>query len=264
MNMIILAAGTGNRLKPITADRPKCMVPLEGKPLLYWQTNTARAAGVKNIVVVRGFCKETVQGEELTFVENKRFAETNMLQTLWCAAEYFGDSFIVSYGDIVYEPSVLEALLKSPHDISVVVDREWKSYWEKRVDNVLDDAESLRLADDGRITDIGNKETSLERIQAQYIGLLSFKGKSVQLAKDLFEKERKAHQDGRTLISTKRNFDMLYMTDFLQGLINSGTDIHAVPINEKWLEIDSHRDLELAQKFALTSGNTLTINRNTP
>ena len=78
-----------------------------------------------------------------------------MVETLFCAREKFSDSVIVTYGDIIYEKKVLEKLLSSSDDISVITDENWMEYWKIRFENPLDDAESLVLDNNGNITSIG-------------------------------------------------------------------------------------------------------------
>ena len=76
---------------------------------------------------------------------NKDYSKTNMVYSLISARKYLDDDVIVSYGDIIYEPSILETLMKSDHDISVAVDVNWLSYWQIRFDDPLSDAETLKL-----------------------------------------------------------------------------------------------------------------------
>ena len=144
MRMIILAAGQGSRLRPLTDDRPKCLVELAGKPLLQWQIETARAAGVTDITVIAGYRQEQLRHYGIAVLVNEDFETTNMVRTLFRARHLFGDGFIMSYGDIVYSPETLHALLRSEADISVIVDRQWRDYWAQRFDDPLSDAESLK------------------------------------------------------------------------------------------------------------------------
>src|SRR5581483_2753481 len=148
--VIILAAGSGSRLLPLTAERPKCMVPLKGRPLLEWQLAAAREAGATRVVVVTGYKAESVAARGIVTVSNPRFATTNMVESLWCAEEHFGDEFTVSYGDIAYEPGVLAELWAEPRRSAVVVDDAWREYWSRRFSDVLSDAESLRIDEAGR------------------------------------------------------------------------------------------------------------------
>src|SRR5882757_5179513 len=94
MRMIILAAGQGTRLRPLTDDRPKCLVELCGRPLLQWQIDTARSAGIRDIVVIGGYRHELLKAYDVELVLNPDFASTNMVRTLFRARDLFGPGFV--------------------------------------------------------------------------------------------------------------------------------------------------------------------------
>lgn len=245
--LIILAAGMGSRLRPLTDDRPKCLVELAGKPLLAHQIATARAAGITDIVVVGGYRAAMLRDYPVTVVENPAFETTNMVESLFAAERLFGDGFVLAYGDIVYGPAVLDAVLGDRAPIAVAVDLDWHAYWSQRFADPLDDAETLRLGTQGRILDIGRKPTSLAEIEAQYLGLLAFRGSGVAAL-------RAAHaaihaQPGGMDAETGRSVSKLYMTDLLRRLIARGEAVTAVPVRGGWVEVDSTDDLALAERL---------------
>lgn len=247
--MIILAAGQGTRLRPLTDDRPKCLVELAGKPLLKWQIETARAAGIQDIVVIGGYRIDQLNDYGATVVANLRFADTNMVRTLFSARELFGDGFIMSYGDIVYSVDTLKRLLAASAPVNVVVDGAWRSYWEKRFDDPLSDAETLAFGADGQIADIGQKPKRIEDVQAQYIGLVAFRSEGVRALTDAYDAAEADEREGRVPFSGERELDRLYMTDLLRGLIGRGTSLSPVVVNGGWVEIDSVRDLAVAEQL---------------
>ena len=259
MNVIILAAGQGTRLRPLTDDRPKCLVPLHGTPLLQWQLAAARSAGIRNISVVRGYLKDTIQFEGVSYYENDLYDSTNMVETLWCAEPEFEQGFVVAYGDIVYEPRVMRALLDDAHPISVVVDQGWQDYWSRRFDNVLDDAETLKLDDQGRITEIGQKPSDLTEIQSQYIGLMAFRNEGVAIVRQVYQQACDDHAAGKNPFRGQRPLPKMYMTDLLQGIIDQGHAVQAVQVARGWVEVDSPEDLEVATKISSPAGDLLRI-----
>ena len=155
MRMIVLAAGQGTRLRPLTDDRPKCLVPLAGKPLLEWQIETARAAGISDITVIGGYRADQLAKYPVTVVPNPRFETTNMVRSLFCARDHFGGGFVMSYGDIVYAPPLMRRVLDGNEAIGVAVDKGWRGYWEERSADPLKDAETLRIRADGSLAEIG-------------------------------------------------------------------------------------------------------------
>lgn len=252
--MIVLAAGQGTRLRPLTDDRPKCLVELAGRPLLARTIETARAAGVTDIVVIGGYRLERLADYGVRVISNPDFASTNMVRTLFCAESCFDDGFIMSYGDIVYTPDVLRQLLADPAPIAVAVDCGWRAYWEQRFDDPLGDAETLAMDGQRFITDIGQKATSLDAIQAQYIGLAAFRGMGVRRLVDAYRAAQLQEREGHTPFGGPRSLDKLYMTDLLQGLISRGDKLKAVEIDRGWVEIDSPHDLEVAEKIVRDGG----------
>ena len=172
MEVIILAAGTGSRLRPYTENRPKCMVEPHGKPLLEHQLDILRAAGLISITAIGGYLKDQLYSVVDKVLVNEKFATTNMVESLMCASKILHKGCVISYGDIVYSKSMLEALLAERSDIAVVVDDNWLDYWKARSDNPLLDAETLRIGKNGNILEIGARPASLRSIDAQYIGLI--------------------------------------------------------------------------------------------
>ena len=259
MDMIILAAGQGTRLRPLTDNVPKCLVEVNGKSILDWQLQVARQAGISNIAVIRGYRKEAIDRSGVIYFENPLYDKTNMVETVMCAETIFKDGFIISYGDVIYERSVLENLLAAENPINVVVDMDWQKYWEKRFENVLDDAETLQFDAEGKITSIGQKPVNIKEIDAQYIGLLSFRGSGVDAWRHVYAQARQEAASGRNPLRGQRPFNMLYMTDMLQGVIDYGFPMHPVPIHRGWVEIDSIKDLEIANQSFEIHGDDFRI-----
>ena len=259
--LIILAAGQGKRLRPLTNNLPKCMIEIHGKPILQWQVESARQAGIDDIIIVRGYLSNTINISGVTYVENPRYAETNMVETLFCARDYISELTVVSYGDILYERQILDKIFESKSEISVVVDMLWKPYWEERFDNPLNDAETLRTDLSGKIIEIGQVPGKFSDIEAQYIGLTAFKGKGIKALKDTYDQEKEAYQRGENFICKERNLSQLYMTDLIQGIITKGNWVAQVPVSGNWLEIDSLKDFKLAQHYIDSKSTFLKISR---
>lgn len=235
---VILAAGRGSRLAPLTDDRPKCMVPIAGKPLLHHQFDALSAAGVSPIAVVRGYMKDSVTAPGAHYFENPRWAESNMVVSLQAASEWLSAATcIISYSDIVYNDKTAHTLVRAPGDIVIVYDVNWRQLWESRFENPLEDAETFRMDADGRLTEIGARAQSLDQIQGQYMGLLKF----------THQGWRRISEYLTTLSPEKR--DRLDVTAMLSGLLDSGVAINAIPTSEKWFEIDILRDYELCQAY---------------
>ena len=169
MNAIILAAGEGKRLHPLTLTKPKCMVELFGKPILERQLSIFKKCGIDDICIVTGFKSELINYPNVDYIKNPNFMKTNMLESLFCASKKFTESTIVSYGDILFEQQVLKKLIDSKGDFSIIIDKQWEKYWKIRSNNPLNDLESLKLDGEQNITSIGKKVENLnEEIQKEY------------------------------------------------------------------------------------------------
>jgi len=254
VKLIILAAGEGKRLRPLTQNIPKCMVKIFGKSLLEHQINVIKKCDINEIIVVTGYCDKVIKIPNVQFYKNDKYHSTNMVETLFCAEKELDGPVIISYGDILYEKNVLKKLLSSENDFSIVIDKNWKEYWQIRTQNILDDVESLTLKD-GFITNLGQKVISLNNIQGQYIGLMKFQNDALSVLKDFYHFSKTQSKFGQNPLNPKTSFENSYMTDFLQGLINNGHKLKAVEINGGWLELDTLNDLKIYEN--LYNKNTL-------
>ena len=242
---IILAAGQGTRLRPLTNERPKCLVELAGRSLLQRQLDVLRGAGLEDITLVGGYRLDQLQATGLPVVENPRYDSTNMVSTLFCAEAVMQEDadLLIAYGDIVYEPRVLEAVLNSRAPVTVAVDREWRRFWAARMDDPLADAETLVLEDGDRVVELGKKPYSYERIHGQYMGLIKVRADQIPAFRRFYvELDRVGEYDGK-------DFDNMYMTSFIQGLIDTGWDVRAAFTDNGWLEVDTVEDLELYERM---------------
>lgn len=245
MKVVILAAGQGTRLRPITDKVPKCLVDVGSKSILNRLLEQFAKCGIRqsDIVVICGYKRDVLEDRykdtEIRFVYNSEFQDTNMVYSLMCAEKVFEseDELIISYGDIFYTEEVLRKILDASSDYSVVVDDLWLEYWQERFDDPLKDAESLDMDSDGNLLDIGKKVDDLNLIKAQYIGLMKFKREAIKKICTLYHEE---------IVKNNPNYRKMYFTDLLQFLIDKGNKLKTVPIQRGWFEIDSYSDLKIA------------------
>lgn len=235
---LILAAGVGARLRPHTSDRPKCLVEVAGRSLLDRQLDVLASERVAPVIVIGGYRAEMLQRPGVEVRINPRYAETNMVWTLFCAEEEMVGEVVLAYGDIVYSRENLRALLASRADIAVTIDLDWEAYWRARNEDPLADAETLRLAPDGRILEIGQTPRSVAEIEGQYMGLMKFSPAGLSLLKKTFHDARRAGAlRGKAV-------EKAYMTDLLQAMVDAGHRLDSVPVHGGWVEIDTVGDLE--------------------
>lgn len=244
---LILAAGQGTRLRPLTNDKPKCLVSLAGRPMLERQVETLRKQRVIDIHVATGYKSEEIEKLGFNTSFNSRFDNTNMVESLFSAVDFIqscDEDLIIGYGDIVYNFDNLKALLDADEEICLMIDKNWRELWSLRLENPLDDAETLKVDSNGLITELGKKPTSYEQIQGQYTGLIKIRKNKIKDFIQFYNKlDRAAMYDGQ-------DFNNMYMTSFLQMLINSNWKVAAVNVNSGWLEVDSVEDLSIYEEMA--------------
>lgn len=245
MKAIIVAAGTGSRLRPYTDSVPKCMVNIVGRPMIERQLETLKTLGIDDVTIIGGYRSEVLESLGLDLVLNPRFDKTNMVSTLFCAEDRMraGEDLLILYGDIVYEPRVLRKLVECEGDVCITADAQWERVWRLRMDDPLQDAESFRHDADMNVIELGRKPKGYEDIQAQYMGLIKVSGDAVERLIDTYRgMDRSATYDGK-------DFDNMYMTSFIQYLIDSGWQVKVALVENGWLEIDSVEDLETYERM---------------
>jgi choline kinase len=238
MRAVILAAGRGSRMGAIGEGRPKCLVELADKPLIRRQIEALRGGGISTIGIVRGYLGNMVNVEDVTYFENPRWAETNMVMSLAAAASWLqSDSVVISYADIFYGRDIVRDLAASSGDLVVAYDRGWRSLWTRRFADPLSDAETFRIDARGDLIDIGRRTTQIEDIEGQYMGLLKFTPQAWRAVEALLAS-----------VDTKTR-DRMDMTTLLRTLLESSFSIKTVGLAGQWGEIDSSGDLELYEKM---------------
>ena len=242
MRAIILAAGKGTRMGSLTKESPKCMLNFLGKPLIERQIAVLKEEGVTDIVIVTGYMSDKIEFSGCKKVKNERYETTNMVESLFCARDYWADEVIVSYGDIIYERRVLKSLIGSRDTLNVIVDLNGSSYFKDRFgEEFLSETESLVMDDQGNIVDIGEPNPEISRVRGQYIGLMKFNKEGLKAMSKVYDTDREQYRNRRWLRS--KNFQNGSMTDMLQRMIDLGHKPKAVCIRSGWLEFDSDKDL---------------------
>lgn len=237
MRAVILAAGRGSRIRHLGDDRPKCLVELEGKPLLERQIAALRRGGVDEIGVVRGYRAEMINFPGLCYFANEQWAETNMVMSLAAAAPWLrAGPVIVSYADIFYRRELVRGLATTPGELVISYDRGWRRLWTRRFADPLVDAETFRINAAGQLLEIGGKTNRIEDIEGQYMGLLKFTPPAWSAVEALLS----------TLDARIR--DRLDVTGLLRRLlIGKKLLIGTFGTDGQWGEIDNPEDVALYQ-----------------
>ena len=169
MRGVILTAGRGDRLRPITGNRPKCLATVGGCTILERQLRALRACGVSRIAVITGYCSEDVRrmsGPSVEFVHNPRYAATNSLYSLWLARDLLREGFVVLNCDVVFHRQLLTDLLTSRYEDALLVAFRGR-------DELYSDEEMKLRVRNGQVTEI-SKTLRGDDADGESIGIAKF------------------------------------------------------------------------------------------
>lgn len=251
---VIIAAGSGKSLLPLTEDRPKCMLDIKGRTVLDRQIETLRAAGIQEIAVVRGYRKETVAAAGVRFYDNDAYDETGELASLFTAEPELHGRVLFLYSDVLFERAVLDKLLRAEGDVVVAVDRAWVDQRDrllplaKPVDLVVTSdppQPGLRsLGEDQRdaLVQVGQR-VAPDAATGEFIGLALFSPRGIAAAREVWARARAA--DPAPLHESDSAAQAAF-TDLLQTLVTAGQPVTCVSTWKGWLEIDTFEDYRRA------------------
>jgi L-glutamine-phosphate cytidylyltransferase len=252
---IIVAAGRGKRLGNETDEIPKCMVKVAGRSILHWQLQALEAAGVDDIVIVRGYRGDLISspGHRLRFVENPEWAQNNILASLLYAAAEMETGFFFSYSDIVFAPAVATQLRDETTEAgppaALVVDRRWEDAYVGRTQHPVSEAELARVIDGpggATVSRVGKQAVAREDAIGEFIGLARFSAAGASALRGIWETALRQGLEkpfGRAL--TLRN---AYLSDALNAMAEAGIRLQPVFIDGTWREIDTQQDLASAER----------------
>lgn len=247
MKAIIIAAGYAGRLRPITNDKPKCMLEIKGKTILQHQLDAFHANGITDISVIKGYKKEVINYHGLKYYINDNYRNNNILNSLFYAEEEMDDEFIASYSDIIFGHNVIRRLKESEGEIDIVVDIDWKGYYEGRTEHPIEEAEKVVFDTENNVVEIGKVINNEEDVSGEFIGMIKCTRKGAEIFRRYFHKAKHDFY-GKPFVKAK-TFDNAYLTDFIQYLVNNGVKVKCVTIERGWVEIDTTQDFKRASKF---------------
>ena len=247
---VIVAAGRGRRLGPETAEIPKCMVSVAGRPILHRQLDALRAAGADDFVIVRGYLGERIDAGAVRprFVENPAWAENNILASLMYAAHELDEGFLFSYSDIVFAKDHARRTAEATGAVALVIDRRWRDAYVGREQHPVSEAELARVEEtpDGpRVTRVGKRLVSAEEAAGEFIGLAHFSVDGAAALADVWKDALALGLD--TPFGAAATLRNAYLSDALNAIAARGVPLVPVFIDGRWREIDTEEDLSRAQ-----------------
>lgn len=237
MKAIIIAAGKGTRLFPITKNTPKSLLDIgQGLTLLETQLHSLKEAGIRDVVIIIGYRAEQIEAKlkeyrtdfDITIVYNPFYEISNNLVSVWMAKHYMKDDFITINGDDIFDSIVIKNLLKSKEDITMVID----------VKAEYDD-DDMKIISNNNLVKQVSKKIPLEEANGESVGIIKFSGHGPKIYTDTLEE----------MVHNPKNMNFFYLKA-IQNIIDKGFPVYYSQCNEKdWGEIDFHPDLKLIREY---------------
>ncbi len=236
MKAVILAAGRGRRLDVVTMHRPKCLIDVGGKPLLYRYFDALAHLGVTRICMVVGYKQEPIREAvasypatvDVTFLVNPDF-QRGSIGSLWTAREAMDTDVVIMDADVLFHPAVLERLLNSSHANALLMDETVTQHTE----------ECMVVTRKGRVTALSKQVPDEYDLAGEGVGFLRVAQAAVpQLLRSVETRVRQGL------------LDMEYedaLMDFFHEVPVGIEKIGGLP----WIEIDFPEDLERAEQDIL-------------
>lgn len=232
MKAVILAAGLGTRLRPITNDVPKCMVPVNGIRIIDKQIDNLLLNGIEEIFVVDGYKADVLASHirdffpQVHIVSNPRYAETNNMYSLFLTSQYVkGEEFLLMNADVYYDSNIIAGMLQGGNQSKIACDRS--GYME----------ESMKITLDGDKINHISKKITPEDHYAVSIDVYRISAEdSIVLFKEV-EDTILVHNDENS------------WTEVALDHIFKDTSFIPYVIEGRWFEIDNHEDLHKAEEI---------------
>lgn len=232
MRALILAAGLGTRLAPITNDRPKSLVPVNGTPILMKQIDNLYKNGIYNIIIISGYKADILERAvheiypEIQIVESANYATTNNMYSAYLGrAALENHEFLMMNADVYYDASVIKALISCESPNAIVTD----------IGRYLE--ESMKVVEkNGRLVAISKQITPEDALGAS-IDVYKF---SAEGGHAFFAKCAEYIEEKKKL----RLWSEVALNDILGEI-----EFKACPLDGRWFEIDNHEDLAAAEKL---------------
>ncbi|MGB5232849.1 MAG: phosphocholine cytidylyltransferase family protein [Desulfoprunum sp.] len=236
MKVIILSAGQGKRLLPMTATLPKCLLTVRGKTIVEWQIDELHKCGIEDITVVVGYNADKVENllqrrygsNKIRTCRNPDYATTDNLISCWMVREEMTEDFILLNGDTLFEAPIVESLLNSPAAPITVTINLKDAY----------DTDDMKVSLEGnRLVHVG-KDIPQDKIHGESIGMILFRGSGPMLFRNGLEKAREDQSCSRR-----------WFLSVIDEIAGQGTVSTCSIKGLAWCEIDFPADLQQAERI---------------
>jgi choline kinase len=247
MRAIIIGAGRGQRLKPLTDDSHKTMTEIKGQRIIDWILTALRANGIADIVYIEGFNRQVIRDAfpEFTYVHNALWETNNIMESLMCAEAFMDEPFITTYCDILYTPEVIRQLIACTADIALGVDTDWRQHYRYRTQHPPTDAEKVTVHG-GWVTRV-NRSLNEAESYGEFIGVAKFSPAGASHLRQHYHRCKALHA-GKPFREAAL-FEKAMLIHLLDEMLEQGVRMAHVDTPGDYREIDTHEDRELAERW---------------
>ncbi|MDC1050737.1 phosphocholine cytidylyltransferase family protein [Candidatus Marinimicrobia bacterium] len=229
MKAIILAAGMGTRLHPITINHPKCLLELNGKSILSHQIKLLNSFNIDKIEIITGYMSQKIEShikKKASYFYYKDFNKTNNLYTLSNHLDLLDGELLILFSDVLISPLILKNLVESKYDFSLLVDTD-----------KCDESTMRVLIKKNKIKDIGSHILPAEG-HGNFIGIAKFSKFGSSLLKNKIK-----------CLTSSNNYINDYYTKAIAELVNDGKGINYIStLGLSWMEIDTYDEYQKAKE----------------
>lgn len=237
MIAILISAGKGSRMYPLTANTPKCLIDIgKGKTVLESQLDVLQECGITKVFIVAGYLIEQVRakihghnfgGIEIEVVHNPFFETSNNIVSLWLASLLIDSDCISINGDDVFRPEVINSLLSTKGDV-VMTTSVKKNY---------DSDDMLVIEENKRVISVG-KDLDPQKATAESVGIIKYTPRGLNILRDTID----------DLLRSSNNHQKFYL-HALQKIMDKGITVNSCIVDaDSWAEIDFHPDIQDVRK----------------
>jgi phosphoenolpyruvate phosphomutase len=233
---------------------PKAVLQVKGKTVLERQHTTLAAAGIRDVVIIRGFGKEHITREGITYFDNDNYSTSGIANSLFYARDYFEDGFLYIHSDIIFSADIIRQLLVASGDIILAVDNSYtyhKHNIDKELDLVISRNKSIGAVhramnvNRGEVVRIGKKVTK-DDADYEFTGIARFSEKGAELLIKLYDELSATHTGP---FHESESFAKASFTDLIQELISRDIKVEFINVYKGWFEIHDKKDLLLAEEI---------------
>ncbi len=248
----VIIPAAGEPKKEIIKDMPTAMLDVNGKSLLQRQLDVLRRCGIADVMVVRGYQKEKLNVGSVNFYDVDDYKRGSLF-SLFAAEEEMENGFMLIFSDIIFDESVINNLLRSKWDITIVADASYPFHRheiDKELDLIIGKQKSRyyrepSLTTEKEVSFIG-KKIKKDIATHEFIGIAKFSAYGAQNLRRVYEDCAKNHK-GR--FHESKSFKGASIVDMLQEMIDRGFEVNYIETNKGWMEIHNKKDYEIAKKM---------------